>query len=133
MGHTSILLLEGSSGLSFFYREALLGVGLAQQVDMVSRLDEVMGKLQQNKTYDLIIANLDEAWDEGLQLGHWACQGIVETAVLLLVPPEMPLPVFPDHCCTVLSVPSSLHLFTEQVQHLLEQTRETAEAVSISK
>ena len=63
-----VLMLEGSNGQAFFLKETLLAEGLADRVDLISRADQTVDVMQPANPYDLVVINLAEAWEQGIQL-----------------------------------------------------------------
>ena len=92
MANTRIMILEGASGHAFFLKEILLAEGLANQVDLVSSVAEAIERLQVPNAYDLVIINLVETWEKGLQLGFWLCEQPHLYPTLLIVPQDIDYP-----------------------------------------
>ncbi len=121
MANTRVIILEGSNGQCFFLKETLLTEGLSNHVDLVSQADQAINLIH-NSThpYDLVVINLAEAWEQGVQLGFWLSQKAVSCPVILIVPPETdyPLPLNTPFC--VLSAPLSLHNFAASVRAIFQ-------------
>lgn len=113
------MILEGSDGQSFFLKETLLAEGLADRVDLVSRAEQAIAVMDHSNPYNLVVINLVEAWEQGMQLGFWLTQKAATCPVILIVPPESSESVIENAPFMVLSAPLSLHDFTKAVRTAL--------------
>lgn len=87
----NVMILTGATGYAFFLQETLLGKGLAQKVDIVSSVAEAEQKMQQGDTWHMIIIDLEERWEAGMQIGYEWYQA-PNPLRLFLLPPDMALP-----------------------------------------
>ncbi|MCI0395706.1 MAG: hypothetical protein L0332_25200 [Chloroflexi bacterium] len=112
-----VMMLEGSSGFSFFLQEALLGQGLADQVVLASRADQAIDLLNQAGPYDLVIIDLVESWEQGMQLGFWLSdqQRPAHKVIIISSPEAVQLPDR-NTPFTILCPPLSLQEFTDSVR-----------------
>ncbi len=121
MANTRVIILEGSNGQCFFLKETLLTEGLSQHVDLVSQAEQAISLIYHSTPpYDLVVINLAEAWEQGVQLGFWLSQKNVSYPIILIAPPETdyPLPLNTPFC--ILSAPLSLHNFAASVRAILQ-------------
>jgi chemotaxis response regulator CheB len=123
MAKVKVFILEGSGIHSFFFRETLLGQGLAQHVDLATQAEQAVKLIQHSDPYDLLIIDLVESWDEGMQFGFWLNQQCVSCPVMLIIPPETPYPSIKNTSFTVVSAPLSLRDFTEHARSALSTVR----------
>lgn len=85
------MFLTGNSGSAFFVQEVLLEKGLAQKVDIVRSVAEAEQLMQQTGGYHLLIVDLAERWQAGMQIGYeW--QHISKPLRLFLLPSGVALP-----------------------------------------
>ena len=125
MVHARILILEGASGHAFFLKQTLLAEGLAHQVDLVSTAPLAIDRLL-SASYDLVIINLVEAWEQGLQLGFWLCEQSFLYPTILIVPPDIDQPLLVKSTpVTVLTAPISLKEFVNATRAALKSTTPT--------
>jgi DNA-binding response OmpR family regulator len=119
---TRVMMLEGSDGFSFFFQETLLEQGVAKQVDRVSLARQAIALLKQSDplhAYDLIIIDLVESWEEGMQLGFWLNQQSSKYPTILIVPPDTSTESLSRAHITTVSAPFSLNEFTRRVRQVL--------------
>ena len=123
MADTRILILEGASGHAFFLKEILLAEGLANQVDLVSSVAQAIELLQPSDAYDLVIINLVETWEKGLQLGFWLCEQSHLYPTLLIVPQDIDHPrLVKPTPISILTAPISLKEFVNAARAALKPT-----------
>lgn len=116
-----VMILAGSNGQSFFFREALLAEGLAGQVDLVYRVDQAIGIIiHRSSFYDMVVINLVEAWVQGLELSSWLRRKSVSCPVILISPSESAQSLVASTPFTVLPAPVSLCDFTKSVRAALQ-------------
>ncbi len=130
---TRVLILEGPNGQSFFFKETLLGEGLAEQVDLTSRADQAIDLIHSAEPYDLIVINLVEAWEQGMRLGLWLSQQALPTATVLIISSELDRPIPAIGASMVLSEPVSLREFADCVRAVLDPTIDETNPVYIQK
>ncbi len=120
MANAREIILEGSDGQCFFLKETLLTEGLSNHVDLISQANQAINLIYHSTPYDLVVINLAEAWEQGVQLGFWLSQKDVSCPVILIVPPETdyPLPLNTPFC--ILSAPLSLHNFAASVRAIFQ-------------
>jgi len=126
MANARVMMLEGSGGLSFFFQETLLEHGLAKQVDRVSQAEQAIRLIKQmegSHPYNLVIIDLVESWEEGMQLGFWLNQHPLSCPIILILPPETSAAPLTKAPFVAVSAPFSLNDFTNRVRAVL-----TAEA-----
>jgi len=123
-----VLILEGPNGQSFFFKETLLGEGLADQVDLVGRADQAIDLLGEDDAYCLVVINLVEAWEQGMQLGLWLSQQDLECPTILIISPELNQPFPFNEVSVLLSEPISLRDFADTVRNILDPTSESVSA-----
>jgi hypothetical protein len=121
MENTRVMILEGSNGQSFFFKETLLAKGLADQVDLVSWADEAIEMLGQ-AIYDLVVINLVEAWEQGMQLSLWLSQHPSLCPTILVISSELDRPLTSNGSFIILTEPLSLRDFATNVQAVLQPT-----------
>lgn len=121
MATTRVLILEGASGHAFFLKEILLAEGVANQVDLVSSVALAIDRLRVTTAYDLVIINLVETWEQGLELGFWLCEQSFLYPTLLILPQDIdqPLLVKPTPI-TILTAPISLREFVNAARAALK-------------
>lgn len=120
MTDTCVMILEGSNGQSFFFKETLLAEGLAEHVQLVGCADDAIDLLRHGN-YNLVVINLVEAWEEGMQLGFWLSQRSTDCPVILIISPELeqPLPST-NGAFIILTEPLSLRSFAASVRKALQ-------------
>jgi DNA-binding NtrC family response regulator len=122
MTDARVMMLEGSDGFSFFFQETLLEQGVAKQVDRVSLARQAIALIKQSDpyhAYDLIIIDLVESWEEGMQLGFWLNQQSSTCPIILIVPPDTSTAPLTKARFTAVLAPFSLNDFTDQVRQVL--------------
>lgn len=114
MTNARALILEGPNGLSFFLYQTMLDDEVIGQVDVISRADQAVNLLL-HFTYQLIIINLFEAPDQGLQLSLWLNQQAHYCPVILIAAPDdLPdLPFLKSHPFIVLPTSITLTNFSQ--------------------
>ena len=127
MTATRVLILEGPNGQSFFFKETLLGEGLADQVDLVSRADQAIELLSECDAYYLVVINLVEAWEQGMRLGLWLSQQDFECPTILIISSELDRPIPFNEVSVVLSEPVSLREFANAVRRIMDPNAENVE------
>jgi hypothetical protein len=128
MTTTRVLILEGPNGQAFFFKETLLGEGLADKVDLVSRADQAIELLSDGNRYCLVVINLVEAWSQGMQLGLWLSQQDLECPTILIISTELNRPFPFNGVSVLLSEPISLRDFADTVRNILDPNRENVSA-----
>jgi len=128
MTTTRVLILEGSNGQSFFFKETLLGEGLVDQVDLVGRADQAIELLREDESYCLVVINLVEAWEQGMQLGLWLSQKDLECPTILIISSELERPFPFNGVSVLLTEPVSLRDFANTVRNILDPTHENVSA-----
>jgi hypothetical protein len=128
MTTTRVLILEGPNGQSFFFKETLLGEGLADQVDLIGRADQAIDLLSEDDAYCLVVINLVEAWEQGIQLGLWLSQQKLECPTILIISPELNHPFPFNEVSVLLSEPVSLRDFADTVRNILDPNIENVSA-----
>lgn len=123
MSDRKVMILEGANGLAFFLQEALLGEGLADRVDLVNSAQQAIDLMAQVDSYQLIIIDLNETWDQGMELGFWLNQRPPTSPVIMIAPPDTSLAQLSKIPFTVLSTPLSLTDFTRNVRQVLLSDR----------
>jgi DNA-binding NtrC family response regulator len=121
MANTRVMILEGSNGQSFFFKETLLAEGLADQVDLVSWADEAIEMIRQS-IYDLVVINLVEAWEQGMQLSLWLSQHPSLCPTILVISSDLDRPLTSNGSFIILTEPLSLRDFATSVQAVLQPT-----------
>jgi CheY-like chemotaxis protein len=118
----NVVMLAGDNGLSFFLREALLGYGLANRVDAVTSTDEAIDLVEKSEPFCLVIINLGESWEQGIELGFWLKQRPTSCPVILLAPSE-PVESLPLIGAPFVLLPSPLSLgdFVTAVRTALQE------------
>ncbi|MBN1993365.1 MAG: hypothetical protein JW953_11750 [Anaerolineae bacterium] len=119
MANAQVLILEGSNGQSFFFKETLLANELVEQVDVVSWADEAI-ELIRHSVYDLIVINLVEAWEQGMRLGLWLSQRPTYCTVLLIISSELERPLPANGSFAILAEPFSLRNFVDTVHTIIQ-------------
>ncbi len=122
MTDARVMMLEGSDGFSFFFQETLLGQGVVKQVDRVSQARQAIALIKQSDpyhAYDLIIIDLVESWEEGMQLGFWLNQQATACPIILIVPPDTSTAPLTKARFTTVLAPFSLKDFTDHVRQVL--------------
>jgi DNA-binding NtrC family response regulator len=84
----NVMMLAGANGVSFFLHEALLGYGLVDRVDTVSSTDEAINLIRESEPFSLVVINLGESWEQGMELGFWLKQQPASCPVILITPTE---------------------------------------------
>ncbi len=120
MSSIRAVMLEGSNGQSFFLKEILLTEGLANEVDLVSRAEQAIDLIKTTPVYSLIVINLVETWEQGMQLGFWLSQQPIHYPTILIIPAELEHRLPPHTPFTILSTPLSLQDFTSTVRTALQ-------------
>jgi DNA-binding NtrC family response regulator len=128
MTTTRVLILEGPNGQAFFFKETLLGEGLASQVDLVSRAEMAIELLDDKNEYCLVVINLVEAWEQGMQLGLWLSQQNLDCPTILIIAPQFNRPFPFNGVSVLLTEPVSLRDFANTVRNILDPSRETVSA-----
>ena len=128
MTTTHVLILEGPNGQSFFFKETLLGEGLADQVELVGRADQAIERLSSDESYCLVVINLVEAWEQGMQLGLWLSQQGLECPTILIISPQFDRPFPFNGVSVLLTEPVSLRDFADTVHNILDPTSENVSA-----
>jgi len=128
MTTTRVLILEGPNGQSFFFKETLLGEGLVDQVDLVGRADQAIELLREDEPYCLVVINLVEAWEQGMQLGLWLSQQGLECPTILIISPELNRPFPFNGVSVLLSEPVSLRDFADTVRNILDPASKNVSA-----
>jgi DNA-binding response OmpR family regulator len=121
MADTRVMILKGSNGQSFFFKETLLAEGLADQVDLVSWADEAIEMIRQS-IYDLVVINLVEAWEQGMQLSLWLSQHPSLCPTILVISSDLDRPLTSNGSFIILTEPLSLRDFAASVQVVLQPT-----------
>ncbi|MBV7329972.1 hypothetical protein KFU94_17350 [Chloroflexi bacterium TSY] len=111
--------MNGQSGFAFFLQEALLEKRLADQVDLVGRGSEGIEQISKSDSYDLVVINLVDAWEQSIELGFWLSQQPSSCPVILVVAPELSDSLPSDPRFLVLSAPVSLNDFIKSVRTVL--------------
>ena len=119
MANTRVMILRGSNGQSFFFRETLLAKKLADRVDLVSRADQAI-ELIRCFIYDLVVINLVEAWEQGIQLSLWLIQHPAICPTILIISLELDRALPSNGSFIVLTEPLSLRDFAASVRHVLQ-------------
>ena len=119
MVNTRVMILEGSNGQSFFLKETLLAEKLAGEVDLVSQADRAIDMIG-HSVYDLVVINLAEAWEQGMQLGFWLSQKPSCCPTILIISTELDRPLPSNGSFIVLSEPLSLRDFADSVRAVLQ-------------
>lgn len=127
MTTTRVLILEGPNGQSFFFKETLLGEGLADQVDLVGRADQAIDLLGEDDAYCLVVINLVEAWEQGMQLGLWLSQQDLECPTILIISSQLDRPIPFNEVSVVLSEPVSLREFANAVRRIMDPNTKNIE------
>ena len=128
MTDARVMMLEGSDGFSFFFQETLLEQGVARTVDRVSLAGQAISLIKQSDpchAYDLIIIDLVESWEEGMQLGYWLNQHGFTCPTILIVPPDTSIAPLQKAHFTAVPAPFSLNDFTARVRQVLINARHT--------
>ena len=128
MTTTRVLILEGPNGQSFFFKETLLGEGLVDQADLVGRADQAIELLTSDEGYCLVVINLVEAWDQGMQLGLWLSQHDLECPTILIISSQFDRPFPFNGPSVLLSEPVSLRDFASTVRNILDPASENVSA-----
>ena len=121
MADTRVMILKGSNGQSFFFKETLLAEGLADQVDLVSWADQAIEMIRQF-IYDLVVINLVEAWEQGMQLSLWLSQHPSLCPTILIISSKLDRPITSNGSFIILTEPLSLRDFATSVQAVLQPT-----------
>jgi DNA-binding response OmpR family regulator len=116
------MILEGPNGQSFFFKETLLAEGLAKRVDLVNRACQAIDLIRDTVVYDLIVINLVEAWEQGMQLGLWLSQQTWSCPTILIISSDLDRPIPSNGASMVLSEPLSLREFANSVRVVLRHT-----------
>ena len=119
MADTRVMILEGSNGQSFFFKEILLAEELADHVDLISRADQAIDLIR-HSVYDLVVINLVEAWEQGMKLGLWLSQRPDHCPTLLIISSDLDRPLPANGSFIILSEPLSLRGFTASVRAILQ-------------
>jgi DNA-binding NtrC family response regulator len=120
MATARVMILEGSNGQPCFFKETLLTQGLADQVDSVNRVDQTIGRLHHHPdTYDLVVINLAEAWEQGIQLGSWFSQQ-PSSCPVILISPRQSSKTLSNTPFVTMPVPVSPYDFVKNVQAALQ-------------
>jgi len=116
------LMLAGGNGLSFFLQEALIGYGLVNHVDSVSSAAAAIERIGESEPYSLIIIDLDESWEQGMELGVWLKQETISCPIILITssspadpPPSLGAPFI------VLPAPITLQDFITTVRAAFQE------------
>jgi len=120
MAKRRVLMLEGSNGHAFFLKETLLADGLADQVDLISRAEQSVDVMQPANPYDLVVINLAEAWEQGIQLACCLGQLAITCPIVLIVPPDSTPPLPARGRFITLFIPLSLRNFSRGVRAVFQ-------------
>ncbi len=123
MANTRVLILEGPNGQSFFLKETLLAEGLADRIHLISQARQAIDLLR-CLPYDLIVINLVEAWEQGLQLSLWLSQYTSACPTILIIPSDLDRPLPANGSFIILTEPLSLHDFAARARAALEPNDE---------
>lgn len=88
MAKRRVLMLEGPNGHAFFLKETMLADGLADEVDLIGRAEALNEMLAAN-AYDMVVINLAEAWEQGIQLLYSLSQLFISCPIVLIISPDM--------------------------------------------
>jgi hypothetical protein len=113
-------MLEGSSGHAFFLKETLLADGLADQVDLISRAEQSIDVMQPVNPYDLVVINLAEAWEQGIQMAYCLSRQAVTCPIVLIVASDSTPPLPARGRFITLFTPLSLRGFSRGVRAALQ-------------
>ena len=120
MANRRVLMLEGSNGHAFFLKETLLADGLADQVDLISRAEQAVDLIEPSNCYDLIVINLAEAWEQGLNMAHCLSRQAVTCPIILIVASDSTPPLPARGRFIVLFTPVSLRGFSRAARAVLQ-------------
>ncbi len=112
------MMLGDLSKTTFLLKQILLDRGLADRVDLASQANQVIDLISQSKPYDLIVINLLDIWEQGIQLTFWLDKQSVSCPVVLLLPSGSPVLALKDPFIA-LAAPLSLPDFAEGVWAVL--------------
>jgi hypothetical protein len=120
MANRRVLMLEGSNGHAFFLKETLLTDGLADQVDLICRAEQVVELMEPANCYDLVVINLAEAWEQGLALTRCLSRQAVTCPIILIVASDSPPPLPTRGRFITLFIPVSLRGFSQAVRAVMQ-------------
>lgn len=120
MQEQAALILDGSTGLSFFLREMLLEQGSVEQVYRCSTFEQATAFVAR-MDFKLIVIDLVDAWVSGVKFGLWLQMKQCAIPVILIVP-HLVNNVFTDERFWVLVQPFSLDEFMACAQTALATT-----------
>ncbi len=113
------MMLGDLSETTLLLKQTLLDRGPAERVDLASQVNQVIDLINQSDSYDLIVINLLDIWEQGIQLTFWLDEQAVSCPVVLVLPPELPALALKDPFIA-LTAPLSLPDFAEGVWAALQ-------------
>ncbi len=84
------MMLGDLSETTLLLKQTLLDRGPAERVDLASQVNQVIDLINQSDSYDLIVVNLLDIWEQGIQLTFWLDEQSISCPVVLVLPSESP-------------------------------------------
>lgn len=128
MEEQSALILEGSTGISFFLSEILLEQGQITNIHLCTNAKQAISYVEHTEL-SLIIIDLANAWTQGVQFGFWLQTHKIPVATILIVPLQTNHPLFSHKNFSVLALPFTLQEFVVCTREIFHSVNLPDEAV----